>query len=124
RGVSGHAVHETRKRFKEIRGTLRLVREELGEETLQRSLHWSMNGERHSCEKRGSSGKSYMKSVQRNLSRAYMATGNQREIPPPDLGKYVVDIVSVNWSIHHESRNDRSRSDGGKHGPSATQSGP
>ena len=34
--VTDHAVHETRKRFKEIRGTLRLVRDELGEKTFQR----------------------------------------------------------------------------------------
>jgi CHAD domain-containing protein len=34
--VSDHAVHEVRKRFKEIRGTLRLVRDELGEEDFRR----------------------------------------------------------------------------------------
>jgi CHAD domain-containing protein len=34
--VSDHAVHETRKRFKEIRGTLRLVRDELGEKNFRR----------------------------------------------------------------------------------------
>jgi CHAD domain-containing protein len=36
RAVSDHAVHETRKRFKEIRGTLRLVRDELGEKNFRR----------------------------------------------------------------------------------------
>lgn len=36
RSVSDHGVHEARKRFKEIRGVLRLVRDEIGEETFQR----------------------------------------------------------------------------------------
>ena len=36
RSVNDRAVHETRKRFKEIRGTLRLVRDELGEKKFQR----------------------------------------------------------------------------------------
>ena len=34
--VTDHAVHDVRKRFKEIRGTLRLVRGELGEKTFDR----------------------------------------------------------------------------------------
>jgi CHAD domain-containing protein len=36
RAVGDHAVHEARKRFKEIRGTLRLVRYELGEKKFRR----------------------------------------------------------------------------------------
>jgi CHAD domain-containing protein len=36
RRTSDHAVHNARKRFKEIRGTIRLVREELGEKTFRR----------------------------------------------------------------------------------------
>lgn len=36
RRTSDAAVHDARKRFKEIRGTLRLVRDELGEKTFQR----------------------------------------------------------------------------------------
>jgi hypothetical protein len=34
--MSDHAVHEVRKRFKEIRGVLRLVRDEIGEKTFNR----------------------------------------------------------------------------------------
>ena len=34
--VSDHAVHDARKRFKEIRGALRLVRDEIGEKTFKR----------------------------------------------------------------------------------------
>src|SRR5258705_4210525 len=36
RSVSDKAVHDVRKRFKEIRGTLRLVRDELGEKTFRK----------------------------------------------------------------------------------------
>ena len=36
RAVSDSAVHDARKRFKEIRGTLRLVRDELGEKNFRR----------------------------------------------------------------------------------------
>src|SRR5688572_33912 len=36
RGLSDKAVHDVRKRFKEIRGTLRLVRDELGEKTFRK----------------------------------------------------------------------------------------
>jgi CHAD domain-containing protein len=35
-GASDEAVHEVRKRFKEVRGTLRLVRDELGDKTFRR----------------------------------------------------------------------------------------
>jgi CHAD domain-containing protein len=39
RAVSDNTVHDARKRFKEIRGALRLVRQELGEKTFARENH-------------------------------------------------------------------------------------
>jgi CHAD domain-containing protein len=39
RSLSDRAIHNARRRFKEIRGTLRLVRDELGEKTFRRENH-------------------------------------------------------------------------------------